>query len=204
MFRTLALSLLTLFSAAASLSSASADPSEAPPLVDGRCSEYAGLNAEVIQIDEAVMLRIYQDRHFVWLCYTYPEGSFGTLDLTVDSPALEAALNLHVSAQLGDWPAAKPELAPKEGNSEEWWNHTGWTANEVWFNGYRMRESENGEEQVANWRNAPARELQLSKAHFGRGDWKLRFDISAIQGQDGSRYSITYPGEDTFYTLKVY
>lgn len=197
--------LILIISLAILLSStvAKGNPSEIPPMIDGRCDEYSGKNASQVKMDEAVTLHIYQDKHFVWLCYNYPEGSFGTLDMRIEAPGLEEALNLHISAQLGEWPADKPDQAPTKGDSPMWWNHKGWTANEVWFNGYRMRETEKGEEQVANWRNAPAREMQLSKKHFGQGEWKLRFKIYAIQGKDDKRYELVYPSEETFYILKT-
>jgi hypothetical protein len=84
---------------------ANADPSIIPPMIDGRCEEYNGLNATQVKMDEAVTLHVYQSKHFVWLCYDYPEGSYGTLDLRVEAPGLKEAMNLHISAQLGDWPA---------------------------------------------------------------------------------------------------
>lgn len=196
-------SIVTIFTTCF-LTSVSANPShKEPPMIDGQCDEYSELGAMSMKIDDAVTLQIYQNQHFVWLCYNYPDGSYGTLDMIVDAPGLKEAMNLHISAQLGEWPAEKPDMAPSESNSPLWWNHKGWTANEVWFNGYRMHETDNGEEQVANWRNAPAREIQLSKTYFGRGEWKLRLDINAIQGKDDKSYSIVYPSEDKFYTLKV-
>lgn len=196
-------SIVTIFTTCF-LTSLSANPShKAPPMIDGQCNEYSELGAKSVKIDDAVTMQIYQNQHFVWLCYNYPDGSYGTLDMIVDAPGLEEAMNLHVSAQLGEWPAEKPDMAPDEGNSPLWWNHKGWTANEVWFNGYRMRKTDKGEEQVANWNNAPAREIQLSKNHFGRGEWKLRININAIQGKDDKRYSVVHPSEDEFYTLKV-
>ncbi len=48
-----------------------------PPLVDGDCSDYVRLNIKPISVSNEVSLYIYQDKHFVWMCYTYPEGSFG-------------------------------------------------------------------------------------------------------------------------------
>ena len=71
---------------------------QAPPLVDGNCSEYPPLKAERISVSKDVDLHIYQDRHFVWLCYTYPDGSFATADLKLTAPALTFQINLHVSA----------------------------------------------------------------------------------------------------------
>ena len=182
---------------------AQAEASEIPPMVDGRCDEYKGQNSTQIKMDGVVTLNVYQNQHFVWFCYNTTEGGFGTLDLRIEAPGIKEAMNLHISAQLGEWPADKPEMAPTKGTSADWWNHKGWTANTVWFNGYRMRKSEKGEEQVANWRNASAREMQLSKEYFGRGEWKLRFNIYSIKGKEDESYDLIYPSKDEFYTLEA-
>ena len=167
------------------------------PMMNGDCSEYSALKAETVKIDEQVSLNIYQDKDFVWLCYTYPEGSFGTLDLVIDTPKIEKAMNLHVSAQLGEWPADNPDASPDSADSDLWWAINGWMANNIWFNGYREVDGK----QYAKWKNAPAREMQISKAHFGTGDWKLRFEIRSVKGSDGDMYNITYPDAESFYTL---
>ena len=175
------------------------DKSIAPPLVDGDCGEYKELKAKILKLSEDVDLNIYQDEHYVWACYTYPEGSFGTLDLTLKTKVLEKALNLHVSAQLGQWPADQPELAPQEANSDLWWITEGWTANTVWFNGM----DKSTETPRFNFKNAKARELQFSKEQFGRGSWQMKFNIRSIKNAKGESYSITYPEGDENLTLKV-
>lgn len=172
----------------------------APPLVDGSCQEYEGLEAQIIALDYGVKLHMYQDDHYVWFCYCYADGSFGTLDMEVESPNLDGPLNLHVSAQLGEWPINQPELAPKNSQSDKWWNHKGWTANEVWMNGLNRTE----ERTSPRWKNAPARELQLSKTRFGRGDWKIKMQINSVKKPDEGLASITFPADADTYTLKVY
>ena len=128
---------------------------QAPPLVDGNCSEYARLKATRLVVSKDVDLHIFQDRHFVWLCYTYPDGSFATADLKLTAPALTYAINLHVSAQLAEWPVDKPDLAPKNPESDSWWNATGWTANPVWINGM----DRSGASPRYKFKNAKAREF---------------------------------------------
>src|SRR4030095_950886 len=97
---------------------------------DGDCSEYPPLRAERLTVSPDVDLYIYQDRYFVWLCYTYPTGSFATVDLTLKTRAIPEPIDLHVSAQLGEWPANKPELVPKNAESDLWWKFHGWDANQ--------------------------------------------------------------------------
>jgi hypothetical protein len=186
----LALLLLTTSSAMA----------QEPPLVDGDCDEYPRLKAKQLALSKDVTLNIFQDKHFVWLCYGYPEGSFATVDLKLKTPALPDTLNLHVSAQLGEWPLNKPELAPKDPESDLWWNTKGWTANPVWINGM----DRTGERPRYRFKNAKAREFQLSKRRFGRGEWQFSMEIRRIKGSDGSFYDVVFPRAGEFHTLKAF
>lgn len=161
-------------------------------MVDGRCSEASYAENESIELGAGVTLHHYIDEHYVWLCYDYLEGSYGTLDLELDTPKLERAINLHVSAQLGEWPADEPDSAPQSGNSDQWWEISGWTSNVVWMNGM---DDESDPPQI-NFKNAEAREMQISKARFGGGQWTLRFNIRALSLPDGGRSNILYPAED--------
>ncbi|HJU55467.1 MAG TPA: hypothetical protein VJ715_12875 [Pyrinomonadaceae bacterium] len=173
---------------------------EEPPLVDGSCEEYARLRAKRVAVSKDVELHVYQDKHYVWMCYSYPEGSFGTVDVKLKTAALPAPLNLHVSAQLGEWPADKPELAPQNAESELWWNAVGWTANPVWINGM----DRSGEKPRYRFKNAKARELQLSKRRFGRGAWSFSMEIRSIKGGDGKLYDVVFPKAGESYSLKVF
>lgn len=161
------------------------------PLLDGDCSEYASLAQQTLQIAPGVELNVFQDSDYVWFCYGYPAGSYGALDLIVDAPGLEEPLNLHVSAQLGEWPAARPDEAPQEENSDLWWVVSGWWANSVSING--RRETDDGWQ--FKYRPTPGRELQISKERFGRGVWHLKFDISLIRTADGF-VSVHFPEKD--------
>ena len=169
-----------------------------PPLVDGKYDDYVRLGVKPIELSEDVNLYIYQNAHYVWLAYNYTEGSFGTLDLEIDTETLEKPLNLHVSAQLGEWEVGNEAQQPKEGTSDLWWETVGWTANVVWLNGM----DRSGDEPRINFKNAESRELQISKARFGKGLWKLKFNIRAIVGADGERYEINYP-ENEYFNLEV-
>lgn len=177
----------------------SASFAQAPPMVDGSCDEYARLKAQKFAVSADVDLHIYQDKHFVWLCYTYPDGSMGTTDIKLKTPTFVEPINLHVSAQLGEWPVNKPELAPKDGESDLWWNTKGWTANAVWMNGLDTT----GDTPRVKFKNAKAREIQIGKERFGRGTWTLSMNIRAIKGADGKMYKADFPKANESYTLKV-
>lgn len=169
-----------------------------PPLVDGDCSDYVRLKVKPISVSNEVSLYIHQDKHFVWMCYTYPEGSFGTTDIKLKTSNLTEPLNLHVSAQLGEWPADKPELAPRNPESDIWWNAKGWTANTVWINGM----DRTGPTPRYRFKNARAREIQLSKSRFGKGVWTFSMEIRNIKGPDSKTYDVTFPKSGK-YSLKV-
>ncbi len=179
-------------------SSSNGDSSIAPPIVDGKYSDYIKLGVKPMALSDDVNLYIYQNEHYVWLAYNYPEGSYGTLDLEIDTDSLEKPLNLHVSAQMGEWEVGNELQEPKVSDSDLWWETEGWISNVVWLNGM----DRSGDEPQINFKNAECRELQISKTKFGKGTWKLKFNIRAIVGADGERYEINYP-ENDYYSLIV-
>ena len=181
------------------LSSTTASLPPSSPLVDGLCDEYSALGAEPIAVSEEVELFIHQNAHSVWLCYSYPEGSFGMMEMFIDTDALPEPLTLHVSAQLGEWPTDQPELAPQEANSDLWWNHSGWVSNAVWFNGM----DRSGDRAEVIFKSSPAREIQLSKARFGRGDWQFRLEIRGIRTADGTSTTAEFPSGGEVYILSA-
>lgn len=161
------------------------------PLLDGQCGEYDALDAREVEMSEQITLQVFQDASYVWLCYALPDDSYGTLDLTLRTTTLESPVNLHVSAQLGEWPANDPDLAPQTADSDLWWQVDGWWSNAVSFNGTDDAQDPPG----LNFRPSAGRELQLSKARFGKGMWNARFEIRAIRLPDGTRTSLTYPAD---------
>lgn len=164
------------------------------PLVDGDCGEYQALGADGEAMGEGVVLHAWQDRHFVWLCYALPEGSFGGLDLRVESGTLPAALNLHVSAQLGEWPADRADLAPEGPGSARWWNHHGWTAHWVRFNGM----DGDATPPRPRFRLGGARELQLDRRRFGDGELRLVFQLQRVRRADGTFVDLRFPAGGTY------
>jgi len=149
------------------------------PLMDGRCNEYATLAQEHHALAPQVDLHVFQDDDYVWLCYSLPPESHGTLDMYIDAPRLAQPLNLHVSAQLGEWPADGE--GPSGARSEQWWQVDGWWANTAHFNGSRGE----GENRRPYFRPSEGRELQMSKEHFGRGEWRLQLDIQGLEVPGG-------------------
>lgn len=170
----------------------------ATPLLDGRCDEYAEFRAATHAIAPDIELRIFQNADYVWFCYTLPPDSYGMLDLRIETPALPQRLNLHASAQLGEWPADDASRIPQTPESDQWWRIDGWYANTVSFNG--MRATDNG--RMPRLRPSAAREVQLAKSRFGRGDWQLVFDILHVREPNGGTRSVRFPAQGTM-TLAV-
>jgi hypothetical protein len=162
------------------------------PLLDGRCDEYQRVGAEVIAEDDTISVLLFQDADYVWLCYALPEESYGTLDLVVDSPGLADPINLHVSARLGEWRAGHRDEGTQESRSDRWWKIHGWWSNAARWNG--MRETDEGPRP--GFLKSEGRELQLSKARFGRGTWRLNFSIGAVRDADGEMKQIVLPPEE--------
>lgn len=173
-----------------------------PPLVDGDCQEYSRLKAKRLHltVSKDVELHLYQDKYYVWMCYSYPDGSFGMVDLRLKTAIVPEPVNLHISAQLGEWPANKPELAPQNPESELWWNAKGWAANPIWINGM----DKSNDKLRYRFKNAKAREIQLSKRRFGRGNWSFSMEIRNIKGSDGKPYDVVFPKAGEFYSLKIF
>jgi hypothetical protein len=160
------------------------------PMLDGRCDEYRP-GAQAIELDHGVRLHLAQTRDHVWLCFSVPEGSYGTLDLRVESPQLANAMNLHASAQLGEWAADDPAAAPKNAQDPLWGRVHGWWANVVGFEGI----SETPEGPQVSYRTLTAREIQLSKARFDRGEWLLLATLSDIAVPEGQASTVRWPAK---------
>ena len=173
---------------------------EEPPLIDGSVADYQRLGIAPVSISEEVNFYQYQNEHYVWLAYDYPDGSYGTIDLKLVSPNLSDTLNLHVSGQIGEWWVEKGSPRPDRPESDLWWNHQGWYANEVWINGMDTT----GGNARYKFKNGKAREIQLSKARFGKGVWNLQLNINAIRTNEGAFKSVRYPSDSTFFELNVH
>lgn len=162
------------------------------PLLDGQCDEYRRIGAEVLAEGDDISVLLFQDADYVWLCYALPDESYGTLDLVVDSPGLADPINLHVSAQLGEWRVNHPGDVPQNAESDHWWKVRGWWSNAVSWNG--VRETDQGPRP--NFQASEGRELQLSKTRFGKGAWQLSFSIGGVRHADGGTKRVVLPSQD--------
>lgn len=167
------------------------------PMVDGQIEEYIELGVQPIDLGDHVQLYLYQNDYYVWIAYAYPEGSYGILDMEMVTPKVQDTLNIHVSAQLGEWFIKEGAARPQNPESDLWWNHKGWYSNEVWPNG----SDKSGDRVRPKFKNALAREVQLSKDRFGYGNWHFNLNLGSIRLPDGTSTRIRYPGENVFYTL---
>lgn len=186
------------------LSACSAPPPSPPsvtpaPLVDGDCGEYPELQAERLALAPGVELHLHQDQHYVWMCAALPPESFGTVDLRLETPQLSEPLNLHVSAQLGEWPADRADAVAQSPDDEIWWSIEGWTANPLLFSGL----DRSNERVRPRFRRARARELQLSKARFGHGEWRFTLKLTGLRDADGALFGIEYPTDGSLHVLPV-
>ena len=158
-------------------------------MLDGRCDDHAqAVRAQPIGDGAAAYAR--QTADHVWLCFAVPDGSYASLDLRIETPALARPLNLHASAQLGEWAADEPGAAPANGSSESWWKGVdGWWASTTPFNGSIATP----EGRRTNFRTVRGREVQLSKRRFGLGLWKVSAVISDVAVPGGGRVSVKWP-----------
>jgi len=175
--------------------------SASSPLLDGRCDEYPRLADERHDAGPGVALFVMQNADYVWLCYSLPPESHGVLDMYLDAPGLPEPINLHLSAQLGEWPVSGE--GPGRANSDRWWQVEGWWANASHFNG----SDGEGAERRIRFLPSEGRELQLAKSRFGSGEWRFQMNIQGVEMPDGSNGRFYFP-EDTgegreLFTLTV-
>jgi hypothetical protein len=156
----------------------------AAPLLDGDCSDHRAAGVVPLSLADGVDLYVRQHDGQLWLCTTLSPGDFGTLDLQLFTPKHPQGVNLHVSAQLGQWPLNDPGQAPTRANSPLWWNHRGWSGTTLRFNGLV---EENGQ-RTPRLLPGPARELQIDIQHFGPGEWRMALQFSQLGGQPILRY----------------
>jgi len=159
--------------------------SHVPLLLDARCdaAEYAGAARQ--DLGGGVSLQARHDSHYLVLCLSLPPDSFGSLDLYVRG-ADGALHNLHVSAQIGErtrgpggWPAWR------FGNAQ------GWYGPPVAFRGLATDASGRAR---ADFTPSAARELQLPRARFGPGPWRVRVELNAL---GAGNTSLVFPAGST-------
>lgn len=156
----------------------------AAPLLDGDCDDHRAAGVVPQSIADGVSLYVRLDEGQLWLCATLAPGDLGVLDLQLVMPAYPEGLNLHVSAQLGQWPLDQPALAPTRADSPDWWNHRGWSGSTLRFNGKVEADGQRRPRLLPG----PARELQIDVAHFGAGEWRLVLLFGQLGGQDRLRH----------------
>ncbi len=178
-------------------SAVAAHPTALTPLVDGDCSEYSQLPAQRIDAGSGVVLHIYQDEHYVWLCYSYPPGSDGQFDMKLKTEKLPNPLNLHVSAKLGEWPVDREDLQPKNPESDLWWNQKDWIGTTSMSRGMDV----SGPKPVSRLKYPPGRELQIAKKRFGHGEWQFALTIYRVKSPDGKLFDLQFPADGSYYTL---
>jgi hypothetical protein len=167
------------------------------PLLDGKCDDYANARSRT-PIANGIVLFELQDDDYVWLCYTIPPGSDGTMDMWIAAPGLgSTALDLHVSSTVGEWPASATGEKTAAPDGTEWWNHRGWAANWIGLTDL-VTVAENGQTKtVPQFQTQSGRELQLAKWRFGRGTWRYWIEIRRIRGRDGRLQTVRYPDRGT-------
>jgi len=165
-----------------------------PILLDGRCdgAEYSGAARQ--DLGHGVTLQVLHGRDFINFCASLPPESLGTMDLYLQAPSGGEIINVHVSAQVG-------ERTYQEGEDPawEWGNHHGWYGPPVAIRGSELRPD--GKPRVT-FKDATGREVQLSKARFGSGPWKFRYELRAIGPQQGITVRLP-PGENEWVTLQL-
>lgn len=194
------------FSSLCFLGNCAQDSNSAYPLLDSNCQEYSKLGAETIALSDQTSLSIFQDAHYIWVCVGLPPESFGMMELRLKTPAQEKEQLLHISAQLGQWPFGDDEAAPQNASSEKWWEYEGWASNAVSFNGMTKRDEEGN--RTVKFKMATGREMQISKDHFGRGEWQMLFDIRGLNDEALEGGQVLYPpqseGETHYFSLSAY
>ncbi len=181
----LVIAFFGVLAAAAPAHAAIEPPFGAPILMDGKCDDSEWRDAMEAAVAPGHVLRVKRTERYVFMCITYPDDSFGTLEGYVTTARQTTPLNIHVSAKVGD------RLWTEEGWPRfEWWAAEGWWSNAVRYNSF-----EDGEQRFLG---APAREIQFDLDHFGREDWRIMFDMYYGRRDDGTYDTVPLPVGSTF------
>jgi hypothetical protein len=147
-------------------------PQGSSVLLDNRCDPAEWKDANRFAIADGVQLALKQDAQYLYLCMRLPALSYGTTDVYLQPATGSAPWNLHASAQIGEkqrtdagWPAEWTF-----GNQRDWYSPA------VPFRG--VREVKGG--VSASFAPIEGREIQIGRARFGPGPWRLMFELRAL------------------------
>lgn len=151
-----------------------------PLLLDGRCDEAAWTKAVLAPLDEALTLSAVTDRDSVTLCWRFPVQTLA-LDLYIED-AQGGLHDLHISAQTGE----RTRTAQGWPDWTGFGQHRGWYGPPFPFGGFRTDET--GARRPVFTPQA-SRELQLTKARFGPGPWRVMVETQVMApGAQVARY----------------
>lgn len=143
-----------------------------PVLLDGRCDEPTWARAIPVRLDSNLTLSAVEDRGMVTLCWRFPAQTLG-LDLYIEDAEGELH-DLHISAQTGERTRTAQGWADWTGFGQ----HRDWYAPPFAFAGFRTDET--GARRIV-FTPQPYRELQLSKARFGSGPWRIMVEAQVME-----------------------
>jgi hypothetical protein len=157
-----------------------------PVLLDSRCeaSEYG--RAVRQDLGRGVTLYAMHGRAHIFLCASLPPRSLGSLDLYLQSPRGGPITRLHLSRQLG-------EVTHPEGSEPDpkFRVHPDWSGPTNEILSFRDRQFD----------FVQAREVQLSKARFGKGPWRVRLVLAEL-GPDQESI-VEFPGKGSWNLLQL-
>jgi hypothetical protein len=151
-----------------------------PILLDGRCDEAAWAKAAPTALDDGLTLSAVADRDSVTVCWRFPAQTL-SLDLYIED-ARGQLHDLHISAQTGE----RTRTAQGWPDWKAFGQHHGWYGPPFAFSGFKTDES--GTRRIV-FAPQPYRELQLTKARFGPGPWRVMVEAQAMEpGAEIVRY----------------
>jgi hypothetical protein len=165
-----------------------------PVLLDAKCDAAEYANAARHDIGGGVTLRARHDADYVYLCLMLPAQSLGTMDLFLQPVSGGPMYNLHISAQVG-------ERIFAGGAWPDWTfgNERAWYGPPVAFRGMARRPDGTARPDFSE---SEAREVQLTRARFGNGPWKVRLEVRAL-GPD-KRGEVVFPAGSTDTNSKAW
>ncbi|KRA66292.1 hypothetical protein ASD79_03155 [Caulobacter sp. Root655] len=142
-----------------------------PILLDGRCDEPAWVKATPTVLGEGLSMLAVADRDTVTTCWRFPVQTLG-LDLYIED-AQGALHDLHISAQTGERTRTAQGWPEWTGFGQ----HHGWYAPPFAFSGFK---TDDGGVRRIVFAPQPSRELQLTKARFGPGPWRVMVEAQVM------------------------
>ena len=150
-------------------------------MIDGVFSDGEWERAVSVDVPDTARLYFQRSGDFVYIAVQYTNSPSGIVDLYL-SPRDGEVFDLHASAKLGE-----RQLKGNRFPDWRWWNNHDWTANISHVDSF----------EKPTFLPAPIREYQIRYSRFGSNAWRVRFELTAMGGNNETQAPVIFPHSTT-------